>query len=76
MLTWIALAVAVITGITKLFTYLLGDKRKIRELKEKQYELEEKLRRALAANNTVAISRLSIELERVRIQLKSYTNPK
>jgi len=68
-MTWISLAVAIITGITLLLKYLLGDKRKIAQLKARRYELEEKLRRALAVNDTVTISVVSIELDRVRKEL-------
>jgi len=73
---WVSLAIAVITGVTLLIKYLLSDKRKIAQLKARQYELEQKLRKALADNNTVAISQLSIELERVRLELKGYSDAK
>jgi heme exporter protein D len=76
MLTWVSLAITVLTGVTLLIKYLLSDKRKIAQLKARQYELEEKLRRALAVNDTVAISSISIELERVRTSLASYPDAK
>ena len=69
---WIPLAVAVITGITLLLKYLLSDKRKIANLKVRQYELEEKLRGALARSDTVAISSITLELSRVRTQLNNF----
>ena len=51
--TWVTLAVAIIVGITKLLTYLLGSKRKVNILKARQYELEEQLRVALAKNDKI-----------------------
>jgi uncharacterized membrane protein (DUF106 family) len=73
---WISLAIAIITGLTALITYLLGDKRKIRILKERMAKLEEKLKIAEARNDTVGLSRISLELDRVRWQLISYTHGK
>ncbi len=69
-MAWIPLALAIITGITLLLKYLLSDKHKIAKLKERQYELEEKLRGALARLDTVRISSITIELNRVRTQLR------
>lgn len=57
-----------ILGITKLLTYLLGDKRKLRILQQKEAELEKQLRTALAVNDTVAISSIELELNRVRAE--------
>ena len=54
------------------FAYYTSDKTKIRQVKARQYELEQELRIALAKNDTVAISIISIELERVRSQLANF----
>lgn len=70
-MAWIPLALAIITGITLLLKYLLSDKRKIAQLKARQYELEEKLRKALAKFDTIAMSTISLELERLRAQLRN-----
>jgi molybdopterin converting factor small subunit len=69
---WIALATALIAGLTALITYILGTPRKIKLLKARQYELEQKLRTALAKNDTVAISSITIALECVRAQLADF----
>lgn len=73
---WISLVVAIVTGLTALATYLLGDKRKIRILQQRMVILENRLRFALAKNDTVAISSISIELERVRWELLHYSHGK
>jgi len=65
----LALIIAVVTGLTALFTYLLGDKRKLKQLKARQYELEYLLRAALARNDTVRIADISRELKLLRAQI-------
>ena len=70
--TWITLSVAVVIGMTKLLTYLLGDKRKVRKVKKEIEQKEKEYAQALAKNDTVAISLLDIELRRLRSELKSF----
>ena len=70
MLKIITLAIAIVVGLTKLLTYLLGDKRRLRKLKERLYVLERELDEALAKNDTVRISNISTELDRVRRQIR------
>ncbi len=72
----ISLVILVLTIAWGIIKYLNSDKTKIKQLKARQYELEERLRQALARNDTVAISSISIELERVRLELKSYSDAK
>ena len=69
---WISLTIAIITGLTALITYLLGDKRKIRIIKQRMAYLENALRVAEAKNDTVSISRISLELAGLRVELASY----
>ena len=64
--TWITLAVVLIVGVTKLLTYLLGARRRKRQLREMINELEKELRAALVANDTIRISTISAELSRLR----------
>lgn len=71
--TWITLTVAIVIGMTKLLTYLLGDKRKIRKVKQEIEQKEKEYAKALARNDTVAISILDIELRQLRAELKSFT---
>ena len=71
--SWIALASAIVVGLTRLLTYLLGDKRRVRKLKERKAELEKELRQALADNDTVRVADISSELDRVRAQLRDHT---
>lgn len=68
--TWITLAVGIVVGLTKLLTYLLGDKRKLRILKDKESCLEINLRTAISVNDTVAISAISVELDKLRKKIR------
>lgn len=70
--TWITLAVVTVSGLTALLTYLLGDKRKIRILEGRKDALQKRLREALARNDTVAVSAISLELDGVRAQLRNF----
>lgn len=70
--TWISLAVAIVLGLTKLLTYLLGDARKIRKLKAREYALMVEIRAALAKNDTVRLSAIEHELAWVRAQLRDF----
>ena len=69
--TWITLSVAVVIGMTKLLTYLLGDKRRIRKIKEEIEQKEKEYAEALANNKTVTISILDSQLRKLRAELKS-----
>ena len=64
--SWVTLAVVSILGITKLLSWWLGKPRKIEKLRKERAVLHERLRHALQFNDTVAISNITIELERVR----------
>lgn len=75
-ITIISVIFAVIVGITKLLTYLLGDKRRIRKLREEIKYYEAELKKALAKNDTVVISCISSKLEQLRLELKGYTDRK
>ena len=68
----LAIIGALIALGVSIFAYYTSDKTKIRQLKARQNELEIRLRVALAKNDTVAISLISIELNRVRTQLASF----
>ena len=67
--TWIGLAVAVITGITLLFKYLLGDKRKLNKLIQELEEKEKEYEQALAKNDTVAMSIIDHDMRRLRAKI-------
>ena len=67
--TWVGLAVAVVLGLTKLLTYLLGDKRRLRQLREELFETEKEYAQALAKNDTVSISLLDDKLRRMRAEI-------
>lgn len=69
--TVITLAVVAIVGLTKLLTWLLGDKRRLRKLQREIYDLEEDLRIALSIGDTVWISDIRVNLERLRREIKS-----
>ena len=69
--TWIGLAVAVVLGLTKLLTYLLGDKRRLRQLREELLKTEKEYAQALAKNDTVNISLLDAKLRRMRAEIAS-----
>ena len=69
--TWITLAVVTIVGVTKLATYLLGNKRKIKKLQKQLQEMEAKYEQALAKNDTVTMSFLDVDMRRVRQKIAS-----
>jgi flagellar basal body-associated protein FliL len=62
----ITLACLIVSGLTALITYLLSNKRRRKQLEARKDELEERLRIALSKNDTVGVSTISLELNRVR----------
>ena len=69
--TWITLACLILAGVIKLTTWLLSDKRQLKKLRARQYELEEELRTALAKGDSIAISSISVELDLLRRKIKN-----
>ncbi len=69
--TWITLAVVAVIGVTKLLTYLLGDKRKIRQLEKEILEKEKEYAEALAKNQTILLTIVDRELRLLRQALAS-----
>jgi uncharacterized membrane protein (DUF106 family) len=72
--TILGIIASILALAISLFAYYTSDKTKIRQLKARQNELEEKLRIALVNNDTIAISSISLELERVRAQLSNFNS--
>ncbi|RKY32384.1 MAG: hypothetical protein DRP74_02615 [Candidatus Omnitrophota bacterium] len=70
-ITWVSLAVAIIVGITKLLTYLLGNKRRKRLLDNEIEKTEEDYAQALRKNDTVALSILNRKLARLRFKRRN-----
>jgi uncharacterized membrane protein (DUF106 family) len=70
--TILGIIASILALAISLFAYYTSDKTKIKQLKARQYELEEKLRMALAKNDTVSISTISMELDRVRKKLSDF----
>lgn len=65
----IALITLILTIVWGVIKYFNNDKTKLRNLKARQYDLEEKLRGALARRDTVVISSISLDLDRLRRQI-------
>ena len=72
-ITLITLIGITIIGITKLLTYLLGDKRKLRQLENRKNEILEEMRDAAKDNDTARISTLERELKLVREDIARIT---
>jgi len=72
--TWVTLTVVLISAIVKLLVYLLGDKRRRRLLEEEIEKTYEQYAKALARNDTVRLTALHHQLNKLRSKLKNIKN--
>uniref|UniRef100_A0A6H1ZEA5 Uncharacterized protein n=1 Tax=viral metagenome TaxID=1070528 RepID=A0A6H1ZEA5_9ZZZZ len=63
------LFIVLIPALAALFTYLLGNSRKIEQLRNQIRGKEDELKIALAKNDSLVVSVISLELSRMRSEL-------